>query len=147
MQDIRSWTVSVSVMLVCVAVLKFVIPSGNMKKFSAAVMTLALFAFMLSTAVKLNTQLSFESFGLSGQETDEAEDPYSDVIARTVKEMLSENGIPVRYVRANAKLNDNGIIEIYSVEIAPVNVGDSDKARELTENGLSLPGEAVTISE
>ena len=117
MDEIKKWAINLTVILLAGAVMKFIMPSGNVSKSAKTVLSLTVLAVMLSF-----------SFGSEGIDWDFSEfefenavyetDPYTQAVEKAITDMLDSKGIEYDYIKVNGSMGDDGVYVIESVEIS-----------------------------
>ena len=145
MNEIKKWAVNLTVILLVCAVLKFVMPSGNVTKSAKIVLSLIVLAVMLSfgSAVK-NVDLNIDF--LEGVEMTEQTEPYTAAVEKTIISTLENEGIACSSVSVDGGLGGDGVYVIYSVKIS-VPSADKQSALTVLENSLGIERGAVTVNE
>lgn len=139
MSDLKKWAVSVIVIMACTASMKFVIPSGKVKKAAGISMTLTVLLVMLSPLLSLSGQsVSFDKYNYFESTQFNEENGYIELIRQTVENCLEENGIEYKEVNVIGNMNSDRVLEIQSVIITLEDNYDTESVLDLLEAELQL---------
>ena len=145
MEYIKAWAASLIALMLITAILKFLTPSGNIKKTANAVISVIVLIILLSPLGKIGkTEFEIPDLNIDFESVQNENTVYGNAVRKAVEDALSERKIEFENVTVNSRFND-GYIEIESVEVKLNDIRNYDAAVLAIVEKTGIERGAITV--
>lgn len=146
MDYIKSWAVSLIGLLLITAVLKYLMPSGSVKKSADTVISIMVLIMLISPlGILKNTELSLPEISFNFNEQKGDEQVYGSAVKKAVEQALDSKQIVYKSVNAVTETDSEGYVVINRVEVELENTDYAQTALKAIEEETGIEREAVRI--
>ncbi len=146
MDYIKSWAVSLIGLLLITAILKYLMPSGSVKKSADTVISIMVLIMLISPlGILKNTELSLPEISFNFNEQKGDEQVYSSAVKKAGAQALDSKQIIYKSVNAVTETDSEGYVVINRVEVELENTEDAQTALKAIEEETGIEREAVRI--
>ena len=137
MEYIKEWAARLIVLLLITAILKFIMPSGNIKNTVNAVLSIIVLATLLSPLCNISkADFEIPEFEPEFESSENENSTYNNAIEQAVRTALENNEIEYKDIIVNSSVNDGYLV----IESIDVNLKDINKLSAAYEAIGSISG-------